>query len=319
MVEIEGKSIFYFNFFSCVSSAFSKKVYVHTCVDCIMLSAIKGITFFLFPCCRYRIEYEALSKVESEQNEFIDQFILQKWGCNQDRENVCDHIPRVPVLFSLAIDVPARELLCCNSFSEAIPKLQHHPNTSTSRRYIFFQTVCEATASCLLWLFLPWSAGVTINSDVSLNIFGTRGSVHTKYLIISVQHQRRWSYLYKGILFILFILKNYSVYLVLLLFVSIEILHVHASVNTFDFSRKHFDIWIWSCVIFALIPFFWYNQCVGRPHKEYILFFFKYISYFCYVKHCPSCINLDDIRLYLNKYYIKLYDKMCHLCCQYSD
>ncbi|XP_020789319.1 intraflagellar transport protein 20 homolog isoform X1 [Boleophthalmus pectinirostris] len=27
---------------------------------------------------RYRIEYESLSKVESEQNEFIDQFILQK-------------------------------------------------------------------------------------------------------------------------------------------------------------------------------------------------------------------------------------------------
>uniref|UniRef100_A0AAQ4PBR9 Intraflagellar transport 20 homolog (Chlamydomonas) n=1 Tax=Gasterosteus aculeatus aculeatus TaxID=481459 RepID=A0AAQ4PBR9_GASAC len=27
---------------------------------------------------RYHIEYEALSKVESEQNEFIDQFILQK-------------------------------------------------------------------------------------------------------------------------------------------------------------------------------------------------------------------------------------------------
>lgn len=33
---------------------------------------------------RYRIEYEALSKVESEQNEFIDQFILQKWGCDWD-------------------------------------------------------------------------------------------------------------------------------------------------------------------------------------------------------------------------------------------
>lgn len=28
---------------------------------------------------RYRIEYEALSKVEAEQNEFIDQFMLQKW------------------------------------------------------------------------------------------------------------------------------------------------------------------------------------------------------------------------------------------------
>ena len=28
---------------------------------------------------RYRIEYEALSKVEAEQTEFIDQFILQKW------------------------------------------------------------------------------------------------------------------------------------------------------------------------------------------------------------------------------------------------
>ncbi|KAK3560951.1 hypothetical protein QTP86_023147, partial [Hemibagrus guttatus] len=27
---------------------------------------------------RYRIEYEALSKVEAEQNEFIDQFMLQK-------------------------------------------------------------------------------------------------------------------------------------------------------------------------------------------------------------------------------------------------
>ncbi|XP_067866648.1 intraflagellar transport protein 20 homolog [Heterodontus francisci] len=27
---------------------------------------------------RYRIEYDALSKVEAEQNEFIDQFILQK-------------------------------------------------------------------------------------------------------------------------------------------------------------------------------------------------------------------------------------------------
>lgn len=29
---------------------------------------------------RYRIEYEALSKVEAEQNEFIDQFMLQKWS-----------------------------------------------------------------------------------------------------------------------------------------------------------------------------------------------------------------------------------------------
>ncbi|XP_064206163.1 intraflagellar transport protein 20 homolog isoform X2 [Anguilla rostrata] len=29
-------------------------------------------------CDRYRIEYEALSKVEAEQSEFIDQFILQK-------------------------------------------------------------------------------------------------------------------------------------------------------------------------------------------------------------------------------------------------
>lgn len=28
---------------------------------------------------RYRVEYEALCKVEAEQNEFIDQFIFQKW------------------------------------------------------------------------------------------------------------------------------------------------------------------------------------------------------------------------------------------------
>ena len=42
-------------------------------------------------CFRYRIEYEALSKVEAEQNEFIDQFILQKWAQRKEvsRENVC--------------------------------------------------------------------------------------------------------------------------------------------------------------------------------------------------------------------------------------
>lgn len=31
---------------------------------------------------RYRVEYEALCKVEAEQNEFIDQFIFQKWTEN---------------------------------------------------------------------------------------------------------------------------------------------------------------------------------------------------------------------------------------------
>ena len=27
----------------------------------------------------FRVQHEALQKVESEQNEFIEQFILQKW------------------------------------------------------------------------------------------------------------------------------------------------------------------------------------------------------------------------------------------------
>lgn len=41
----------------------------------------KIVLYWIFCFCsgRYRIEYDALSKVEAEQNEFIDQFILQKW------------------------------------------------------------------------------------------------------------------------------------------------------------------------------------------------------------------------------------------------
>lgn len=87
----------------------------------------------VFPCFRYHIEYEALSKVESEQNEFIDQFILQKWRCD------CDHVSRVPVLCSLG-DIPFRELLCCSSFSEAIPKRQHRPETAIPPLYTLLLT-----------------------------------------------------------------------------------------------------------------------------------------------------------------------------------
>lgn len=285
-----------------------------------MVSAIKGIMFFQF---------------------HVAGIVLSMRPCLKWSQS---RMSSLTSLFCRSEDVTKTEKMSATTFPECLSRFSgqsyprqrmtllqllfwSNPKAPTSSWYIYIPSVhlfwdipvFEATASCLLWLFLPWSAGVTINSDVSLNIFGTWSSVHTKCLIISDQHQRRWSYLYKGILFILFILKNYSVYLVLLLFVSIEILHVHASFNTFDFRREKFDTWIWSCVIFALIPFFWYNQCVGRPHKEYILFLFKYMSYFCCVKHCPSCINLDVIRLYLNKYCIKLYDTMCHLCCQYND
>ena len=45
---------------------------------CDVFFFIALIWFVFFARLRYRIEYEALSKVESEQNEFIDQFILQK-------------------------------------------------------------------------------------------------------------------------------------------------------------------------------------------------------------------------------------------------
>lgn len=79
---------------------------------------------------------------------------------------------------------------------------------------------------------------------VTLNIFDAWNSVHTKSVNISDQRWKRRSYLYKEILFILFILKNYSVHLVLLLFVSIEILHVHASVNMVLQDRKRVDILI---------------------------------------------------------------------------
>ncbi|XP_075710326.1 intraflagellar transport protein 20 homolog isoform X3 [Rhinoderma darwinii] len=47
---------------------------------------------------RYRIEYEALCKVEAEQNEFIDQFILQKQpGLNVTRSSGATHTQILPV------------------------------------------------------------------------------------------------------------------------------------------------------------------------------------------------------------------------------
>jgi hypothetical protein len=40
------------------------------------IPSFSGLLIILF--FRYRVEYEALCKVEAEQNEFIDQFIFQK-------------------------------------------------------------------------------------------------------------------------------------------------------------------------------------------------------------------------------------------------
>lgn len=48
------------------------------CVSVVACTQISLLKFSVVLSDRYRIEYEALSKVEAEQNEFIDQFMLQK-------------------------------------------------------------------------------------------------------------------------------------------------------------------------------------------------------------------------------------------------
>lgn len=104
---------------------------------------------------------------------------------------------------------------------------------------------------------------------------------HSERLNISHQWQKRWSYLYKWILFILFIPKTYCVYLVLLLFVLIEIPHVHAS----GMTQRETDILIWSvcshvcfCVIPVVQPVCGHNT---RPIQSPV--FCLFILYICFV------------------------------------
>lgn len=65
----------------------------------------------------------------------------------QEIYNVHEHVSRVPVLFSLG-NVPFRELLCCNSFSESIPKLQHHHNLHLLYTPSFWHT-CLCVSVCV--------------------------------------------------------------------------------------------------------------------------------------------------------------------------
>lgn len=121
---------------------------------------------FLYVCFRYRIEYEALSKVESEQNEFIDQFILQKWRMRDGRKRTtcASTLPRVPVPFSRG-DAASRESLRCISYSEAIPKLRLHPEHHLFTLSAWHQCVRQPAIS--LNIFDVWNSGLTKSLNIS--------------------------------------------------------------------------------------------------------------------------------------------------------
>lgn len=164
--------------------------------------------------------------------------------------------------------------------SEAIPKLQHHPKTTTS-----LLDTLSLTCFCVKQqpaAYCSWSHPVSRWESLQCCKLGYVWNILcTLHVSTSTsQTNRRWSYLYKGILFILFILKNYSVYSVLLLFVSIEILHVHVSVNTFWFCQiQKVDITICFCFysIFSVQP------VCGQSKWGIYLLLFQYISSFCYL------------------------------------
>lgn len=119
------------------------------------------------------------------------------------------------------------------NYSAATPFLKQSQSFSSILRHLYTSGSIgqpprnsDMLGSVKQQLAVPLDSRGRIYSVVSLNMFS---SVHTKCLIkISDQHRRKTElFIYKKrSLFILFILKNYSVYLVLLLFVSIDILHV---------------------------------------------------------------------------------------------
>lgn len=105
----------------------------------------------------------------------------------------------------------------------------------------------------------------------------------------------------------------------LLLFISIEILHVHAPINTgLQDGLKHDPCFNHLCVSFVFIPSFWYNQS-GQSIWE-IFSLFSSISFPIHsVYRFPSCINLHGKRLYLNKFCIILHRvNVSSLFCQWT-
>lgn len=101
----------------------------------------------------------------------------------------------------------------------------------------------------------------------------------------------------------------------LLLFISIEILHVHASVNTgLQDGLKHDPVLI-ICVLVLLL----YHHSGTTSQSTWEIFpLFSSISFpICSVYHCPSCIDLHGKRLYLNKYCLILHkSNVSSLFCQ---
>lgn len=120
-------------------------------------------------CFRYRIEYEALSKVESEQNEFIDQFILQKWWHDSATQQPVSRVP-VPVQFLLL-----QPLFWSCQQTPALKRNAHTHHLLTP--LISDMVVCE-TDSC--WLkqlqqprdFQKRSAGIPSEHSVHINWIG---------------------------------------------------------------------------------------------------------------------------------------------------
>ena len=202
----------------------------------------------VFLCGRYRIEYEALSKVESEQNEFIDQFILQKWGCDQDSRKCTTSATTFPECLSCSLWalMPPSESYCAATLFLKQFQSSNIIKAKTSTSSVRHAHVCVCVCVCVCVKQHPAaycrcshpgqiSSGDHLQCCKLEYIWNVRFRSHQTS---PHQHLRpTWNmteliYTKKQILFILFILKNYSVYLVLLRFVSIEILHVHASVNT---------------------------------------------------------------------------------------
>ena len=134
---------------------------------------------------------------------------VRTWLRQQTIHHFCTTVfPECLSLFLWAM-LTSENCSAATVFLKQSQKLEHHLTTSPPPLSTLFLV-------CVCVYQQVWGVSV-----VSLNICGTLSSVHTKRLNIADQYWRKLSYLYKWILFILFILKNNSVYLVLLLFVSI--------------------------------------------------------------------------------------------------
>ena len=105
---------------------------------------------------RYRVEYEALCKVEAEQNEFIDQFIFQKWTENfsfiagRQKKKKKKKKKSTPTKKTNLCTIPVMSLMCACSVTGAADK-QCTASASGQAAQGFSSTSQHKLSVCKLW------------------------------------------------------------------------------------------------------------------------------------------------------------------------